>query len=537
VKILFLLGVGVLVLTAHRAGGAGVEDWTLTLDKAADGKPLKLHLRRQGGQVVAAFASGYNSRPHDVDISDLKADGDRIGGKLKVKIAPDPWLPADRKSVDCAYAVDMRASERQISGTFNGAFGANACEGAVTGTVAASAQADTYRRFRIRFFNALYKLWQAGGPNASYALDMNLIFPVTDGKVGPVQFETIVPDYRRYSAIVQEHDLRLDGHLLVGTVKAMVDTGDQGSGRAKGPRQELHVYTLRGMVIGGSVAGVCETRVGEVVSKNERFLGTVGFDAPPKPSQSIAFVRLHGAMREAMPVILNLSLNDGGPIHGFAWCPGYNHQPHGVDASGLKLAGQQLAGTVRVTITPDCYRPPEHFSMDFTVDATVSGAEVAGSFAGDDRGHQTKGAITGELRPRKPPTVGMANLASAELSLGYCLVGGGAPHQKSANANHAVAKLTFEDGKLTAAHVVHPTDESVYSAKVDSADLKIDGDRLVGSLVFTIASKALSEGQYHFTFDATISGDALSGFWRAKHKGQDVLTKSAKLGGKLVAAK
>jgi hypothetical protein len=501
-----------------------------------DGKTLTIHLDCSETKVNAALATGYNAASHDVDAAGLKLAGPSLKGTLAVTLNPDPYVPPDGEPVACGFALDVKADGARAAGTYSGAFGAEKRVGEVQGTVADRPDYSRFCRFKLRFIGALHRLFIARGSNWKYALDMNMLFPMKDEKLATARFETIVPDYRRYSATLKENSLKFGDNALTGTISFLVDYGGQGASKEFNSPTELHTYTLRGVVVGEAVGGSYDVKIGELEGKDKRFAGRISFEEPPVPAKSLAFIRMHDAMKEG-PVILNLSLADDGLLNGFAWASGYNHQPHSVDAAGLKLEGNKLTGTVQVGIGPDCYRPPERFTLTYQLDADIKDGEVTGTFTGKDRGADVKGILTGELRVKKvvEPPIAMENVRLCDLNLGYCLVSGPMPKSDwpKAAPNNAHIRFHCKDGKIESTEVVHPDSPAAYTAKVASSDLKIVGDRLTGTAAFDLESKAIQGGRYEFSFEGIVNGGELSGYWRGTHNGKDILTKSAKMYGVL----
>ncbi len=529
----FLLGLVLVALPAVAAEQGRVI--VLELEGAAgEGKPLKVHLDAVSEEVRAAFATGYNAVVHDGDASDLKRSGDAVAGTVKITVHPDNYLPKDGNPVACAFQIEARIAGDEVKGTYEGTWGGEARRGVVGGTV--STRPDYARPFglKARLLGALHRLYMARGSSWKYALDMNLIARVKDGRCVRPRFETIVPDYRRYSAIVEACDLAVRGNDFAGTFTARVDYGGQGDKHAPAP-VELHRYTLRGRVIGDVVGGTYDVTVGEEHrGEGLRFAGTLDFGPPPDPTRSLATLRLHDAMKEG-PVLLSLSLADDGLVNGLAYASGYNHQPHDLDASGLRLDGRRLRGKVVVSIVPDCYKPPERFDLPYEIDAAIVDDAVTGTFTGEDRGRKVEGTVTGSLRPKREPVVPpkREDLAEVTLELGYSLVKGAAPKREAHAVNHAHVRFALAGGKVTEVVVHNPHDRTIFDAKVTDSDLRLDGDRLTGSVAFDLESDAVQGGRYVFRFEAIVDGDRLLGFWRGTHEGRDILTKSAKLGGQV----
>lgn len=508
--------------------------YELALEKVLPGeKALTLHLDVQQGKVVTAFATAktYNGRAHDVDAAKLTVADGAITGTVGATINADPWVPKDGKPRACTFDLDVKIKDGAAAGTYKGTYAAEARSGAVTG--AKLPAAAPRGRYRIKCFQAMRRLAPARGftgSNADYALDMWLSFRIDGtGRAIDALFESPVPDYRRYSAIVKSINVKHRASRL--TVQAVVDVDHGGQGRADGDtRYEQYAYTLHAMTIGDWVVGRYDAGVKELDDRGIAFLGTIDRSDPPAPDAAIGFLRLHGAMKQRHPVLLYLSLTDGDRIHGMAYAPGYNHQPQAVDASRLKRKGGQIEGKVTVSVYPDCYHDQDvFFDIHHDVKARIERGVIAGRFKGSDRGESCEGPITGELRPKAPPAATLANLAVCELSLGFCM-------PQSAN-KQAMVRLAYGGGKLRKAEVIHPGSRAVLPAKVERAEIAIDGDRLTGSCAFDLDARSAGAGRYEYTFAATINGDRLGGYWRGKHDGRNILTKSAKLGGILTPAR
>jgi hypothetical protein len=400
--------------------------YVLFLDSALEGdKPLRLYLDAGGGAVAAlrgeppraafATAPAFNKAPHDVDASGLKieaapgpAQAGRIAGQVKVTVNPDAWVPKDGRPVACAYALDAAVKDGAVAGTFAGTYGALARSGSVRGTAGPAADASRPVRVRLRLGQALRRLAPrrgvARGPNVDYALDIHFAFTLAGREARDARFETVVPDYRDYSALVDRLDVDRRGTALAATAAVTVDYGSDPGARygADAKRVEQYVYTFKGLAIGDAVAGTFDARVGAIEDRGLRFTGTVEAAPPPPPDRSLAFLRLHGGMRNGWPVLLYLSLVDGGHIHGYAYAPGYNHQPHPVDASGLVRDGAAVRGPAKVSIRPDCYKPPEYFDINLVLDARAERGVVAGTFTSTDAGREFRGPVTGDLRETAP---------------------------------------------------------------------------------------------------------------------------------------
>lgn len=515
----------------------GDSQWALILDKVLPGeKPLSVFLDLRAGKITAGLAKGLNSRIDAVDTSGLTLTGNRLAGSALVSLGADAYT-TDGKALVCDLALDVTTDSAALKGTYKGHCGANTVQNTISGTMSALTDASAYRRFKVRFAGALARMYQAKTINWQYALDMDLSVVFQDGEFRSARFETPVPDYRRYSAMIQSSTFTLSGPHLSGTMTVNVNYGGQGK-ETKDIRAEVYEYTIDALVIGENVGGTFSAKVDTIAVKDYALKGSVSFGAPPSARQSFAFVRLHGGIKDDQPVLVNLSLSESDPIHGFAYCPSENHQVHAIDASKMKLVGDKLTGEFMVQVYPDIYRRDfQPFELRYSLDANITGAEISGRFSGEDRGVKTSGLVLGELRPRLKSLVSkIEDLRECQIGLGYALVGSLQPHEhkRGESANHVDVRLTFQNGRPMSASISSLKTPEAYTATFTGSDLKITGNRLTGWVEFTVASKIVSEGKYHYDLNAIISGQTFNGFWRGTHNGTTILTKSSKLAGKVI---
>ncbi len=90
----------------------------LDLADAIDGKPARLVFRlpRRAWDRPRVLAPTWNASVHDLDVSDLALDGERLTGTLRIRWVPDPWYP--RRVQHVAYTIDAAVDGRGVSGTF-----------------------------------------------------------------------------------------------------------------------------------------------------------------------------------------------------------------------------------------------------------------------------------------------------------------------------------------------------------------------------------------------------------------------------------
>ncbi|MFC1462677.1 hypothetical protein ACFLQU_03635 [Verrucomicrobiota bacterium] len=520
----------VLMALPASAGGQGDGQYELELAGVLpNARALTLMLDVRGGKVASAFALGrkYNGRGHIVDAAGVTVADRRIIGPVNVTIIPDPWVPRDHKERTCKLELDVVFQEAGATGKYVGTYDGEERKGVVTGKKLPNAGREG--RYKLKMFQALRRLkptpWWGGG-NATYAIDMWLTFRVDKrGRAVDAQLESPVPDYRRYCALVRSIDVDFDGAEFRATVKADVDHGGQAQ-KKKDARREKYEYELRGAVIGNDVVGRYDGEVAEIHDKDIPFMGSVDRGPIPDPNSATVFMRLHTAMQSEFPVLLYLSVSDPRHIHGLAYAPGYNHQPHAVDCTRLERKGNRIEGPMVVSIYPDCYHSQTvFFDMKYELDAEIERGVVNGKFKGEDRGKDTKGVITGELRPKKPPVAGPKGLAAYELSVGWAMA--------KAKSKSIVVRYELEDGKLSKTAVLDAKTKKPMDVEIKNSDIKVNGDQINASVIYEMTGKGA--GKYEFSFSAKIDGDRCGGFWRGRHNGENILVKSAKSGGRLVA--
>ena len=493
------------------------------------GKTLTLMLDVRDHKAASAFALGrkYNGRGHKVDATGLTFGDRRIIGPVNVTIIPDPWVPGDHKERVCKLELDVVLEKAGAKGKYVGSYAGEERKGAVTGKKLPEASIEG--RYKLKMFQALRRLkptpWWGGG-NARYAIDMWLTFRVDrKGRAMDAQLESPVPDYRRYSALVRSIDIDFDGAEFTVKVAADVDHGGQAQ-KKKDARREKYKYELRGAVIGNDVVGRYDGKVAEIDDKDVPFMGSVQRGDPLNPDVSGAFMRMHDAMQNEYPIILFLSVSDPKNIHGFGYASGYNHQPQAVDCTKLEREGNRIEGRMVVSVYPDCYHSHNvFFDMKYDIDVEIERGVIKGKFKGEDRGTETKGVITGELRTKKPPLADPKGLAAYELSAGWAMA--------KAQSKSIIVRYELENGKLSKTIVLDAKTRQPIDVDMKNADIEVNGDQIYAGVMYELEGQGA--GKYEFSFTAMINGDRCNGFWRGGHNGKHILVKSSKSGGRLIA--
>jgi hypothetical protein len=503
----------------------------VSLEKLLPGdKAFVLHLGLTDGNVTAGFGTSprLSKFPHQVDVSKLRfADGQLRGG-IDVTLVPDPWTKFEQFGRRFRAEVDVRFASGAARGVYRAETDAGEVRGTVSGTLGDQPEGRT-GRYDLRIFQALYRLTPeagVGGQNVNYALDMILRFRARDGKVLWSRLQTPVPDYRPYTAAVEALDFEAKGFAFRATARSTVDYHKHK--KNKHPQTEGYLHRLDGLRIGETVVGTATIQVGDLTGRRP-FWGEMTDEPAPQADGNVAWMRLSGAMTGDKPILLHLALHTDGAIHGLAWAPGYNHQPHSVDASKLTLRDGRLRGPVVVSIVPDVYHSQDvYFDIPLQIDAKVQAGHIAGSFTGTDRKKKTRGGIVGEIRPKAPPAATQKTLRSLHLRFGYSM-----PGEKDKRHRHMEARIQLADGRVGQVGVTAPGDAQAAWVG-DDAEIRLEGDKLTGTLQYHYQGQP-DRGTYRFTFQAIVNGSKLFGYWRGYHNGKPILTKSSKLSGTLEA--
>ncbi|MFW5859414.1 MAG: hypothetical protein ACOCYP_05265 [Planctomycetota bacterium] len=106
----------------------------------------------------------------------------------------------------------------------------------------------------------------------------------------------------------------------------------------------------------------------------------------------------------------------GGRFHGAgAFLKSYNQAEHRIDASGLRLEGERLTGTLVITLRPDQWVPPDHTEREQThhIDARIDGSAVVGSYRYTGHLGPDKDRLSGTVA-RREATVSVAGPSGTE---------------------------------------------------------------------------------------------------------------------------
>jgi hypothetical protein len=97
--------------------------WDLRLREFLDGgHDLWVTLQVADGSIVSAVAAAptWNRATHLVDAKGAKIDGAALSGSLSVTLNPDASVPADKKAITRAVALEVRCKGGRLGGTYTG---------------------------------------------------------------------------------------------------------------------------------------------------------------------------------------------------------------------------------------------------------------------------------------------------------------------------------------------------------------------------------------------------------------------------------
>jgi hypothetical protein len=472
--------------------------WRLDLAKALPGgKAMEVYLETAGGRFVRAFALApqFNQVPHDVDASGLALDGPAVRGDLAVTVHSDGFVPPPGQSVKAAYRLQARVEGDGVTGTFEGVYGGLAggvlgekMTGAVAGALAATPLFHGPVLVDLHMENA-----EGEVPSGKAAW----------GQRGFASF--IFKDGRAVHALIRGH-----GGNPINYFEAAVTAADlawkdgalAGTARVKSTKNEEYVYTFKGQVIGDRIGGAFEKTYNGRSVQGGRFRGTVSAVPEVPADRALYYLELHGAVPGGKQLMLHLPASGGALKQGAGFAGTFNHTYHDADASGLKREGDALAGTVRVTMNPDPYVPPDHRPVACTYDikAAVRDGGVTGAFTGTFGGRDVAGTVLGRLRPQPP--VPEPVRVNVKLDNGVC---DGPPWHRRCYIGFTAAKGRADAGGFS-------NNKGGFQGRFKSAIVRFDGAAFKATIEAVVeTSGSVKKGDYTFLLAGKVVGGELVG--------------------------
>jgi outer membrane protein assembly factor BamB len=352
-----------LVLTAawadedDRARPLGkYSQYSLSLANAGeDEEPLVVHLHSRDGKIQTGWASvgcatGF-IRDHQ-----LRCERDRLSGRLAVDIGP------------LQYVCDLEGhvAGDELGGTYTGRRGiAGAAEG-ISGTASGRLSplaAGGDLQVQLHLWSMYTEFGHIRNPDVEAT--------VRDGKItgGKFEFGRKVENRGRLDG----GELAVQNGRLKGSIRATVLEGDAARG--------TYTFVVDAPIHHNFVQGTSETK------KDGDNWGTHGLTGEvhgqgASSDGGVLVLALAGGLEGQRPLTLYLGRQLDRFPGGMA--RGGNTEFHTVDATGLRLAGKHLTGTIEVTILPGGSFPPggRAVKCHYTLQATVADGEASGEFTG-----------------------------------------------------------------------------------------------------------------------------------------------------------
>ncbi|MGD0897072.1 MAG: PQQ-binding-like beta-propeller repeat protein [Thermoguttaceae bacterium] len=381
--VLVAQGIAATSVAAEPEPGSGA--YHLVLDKSlAGGEPLNVELRTRDGKIKWAWGTTptKDNMIHEVDVSGLKLEGAKLSGRLTATV----WhMPHE-------YTINATVQGADVSGTYQGSCGAT--DGAeLGGPLSGEIEAPAVSAGPIRYELDLGKV-VAGGGNQHRQTYLN--FTIRDGKIEDAR---IWPEAGEsfWRGTIQRCDLKFTGERLSGAItatvdwsKAMVKTG-------------TYTFALDGKCVGSAATGNLKTRLnGRNLPGDTRFVGRIKrADATKATAENAAFVlNLEKAVDGAAELDVYFERRDDKSRPGMAIAPNYRLGPHGVDTSGLKVAGGVIEGQIVVNVNPAGWtqnsRQPA--ACVYKLHARLEDGKITGDYQGRYVQRELAGGLAGSVR-------------------------------------------------------------------------------------------------------------------------------------------
>ena len=329
---------------------------SLTLANAGeDGEPLVVNLHSRDGEIHSGWAS-VGSATGLIQVHELRCKANRLSGRLAVDVGPLQYV----------CDLDARASSGELSGTYIGRRGINGAIEGISGVAAGRlSPSATGGDLQVRLH--LWSMYTEFG----HIRNPDVVATVRDGEITDGKFEFGRKAENRGQ--LRGGELSVQNGRLKGSVRATVLDGDAAKG--------TYTFVIDAPINHNFVRGTYETQ------KDGDHWGTHGLTGEvhglgTSSESGVLALALDVALEGQRPITLYLRRQLDRFPGGMA--RGGNTQFHTVDASGLRLAGNKLTGTVDVAIRPGESYPPggRAVKCQYTVKATVTNGEALGDFTG-----------------------------------------------------------------------------------------------------------------------------------------------------------
>ena len=221
-------------------------------------------------------------------------------------------------------------------------------------------------------------------------------------------------------------------------------------------------------------------------------------------SDRICVFELKGALPNDRPMTVHLDLRGGKVRAAFAAARTFNRMPYEVDASGLKVTAESLAGPLGVTIPTDGWVPKDAAKVPCHYDLAVDLAEgkASGTFTGRYGDSKQQGAVAGTVQPRPA----WPKRCRFELSFRN-------PSRKPRKISSVGIVFGMRDGKVIGCKLVPvgSITDIGDATLADKADITFADGRLKGTVDGWLVGRAGEKKAFTVTFDAAVIGEAVAG--------------------------
>ena len=231
---------------------------------AATGKKeVWLHLASRNGEFGRglAFAPQFNHAVHDVDAAGLKLADGKLAGKIEVTVNPDPYIPPDKKPIECAYTIDAGITDGGVSGSFTGTWGAEKISGPVSGQLTRPVKHSTNFSFHFKMEEGM-----AGGSawhNRTYA---SMVI-----KNGKAVSGGASNNKGGWKGTFDGGEAKLDGNRLKAKANVTVTSGSVKKG--------TYTFEIEAVVVGAHLIGNHRSILNGKVVKRGKIMGGIRFEA------------------------------------------------------------------------------------------------------------------------------------------------------------------------------------------------------------------------------------------------------------------
>ncbi len=467
--------------------------WRIEMANAvAGGRALIVHIQRDAdGQLIGfAEAPQFNSMPYRCDLTALTVAPDGLDGQLRVTVAPDDWVPADGQPVQAVYQFQSMIHGETLTGHFTGSFGVDAVKGIVTGSTVRALDLNRPARVSLQMLNAL------DGERRDKNRRASLDFIYTPLKTGGGRINN--PFMGMYwCGRVTDANIAIANGRMTGSISVIIQ-GDP----AQPDRPSRYTFDLDGLVVGDRVAGWCASIRPGRQSRPAAFTGLFEPVNAISPVNAVHHIELHDAIDGRHMLRIEAECVDSIHAAVFSRSRTFNTAWHKVDASSLRVTGNAVQGRVRVTVRPDSWNPSDGRPVDsvFQIHARVWNDRLVGDYQGRYGDKTVTGAVSGLLMPR--PSGG--EITGFGMKLEDALVGGN-PWQ-----NRCFANGNLKNGNLVTGvfYTNKPTgDNPCWSGALDDARIKVEGNKLRGTITGRVDRGVVQHGRYVITLRGESIGE------------------------------